>query len=209
MVNQALSCKFLSGLFLLQHFSFRTRMPIAFQCCLLKATTDLQCETHLAFLNHSQVPNQLCLDAQLKCQNYVNLENETADAHSTCILDIYVENGNQGMPKNTDKAVEKLKIEGPLPRALQSQISLQIGVKFMQFLMNGTFVLPRLTSRDKSATERSNETPNNRARKYKRSASFNSRRVVLLFSVVSSVGTLVLIYLTLRVRQIGDGLVHL
>ncbi|XP_057501659.1 uncharacterized protein LOC130785485 isoform X2 [Actinidia eriantha] len=174
-----------------------------------EASTDLQCETHLAFLNHSQVPNQLCLDAQLKCQNYINLEKETADAHSTCILDIYVENGNPGMPKNTDKAVEKLKIEGPLPRALQSQISLQIGVKFMQFLMNGTFVLPRLTSRDKSATERSNETPNNRARKYKRSASFNSRRVVLLFSVVSSVGTLVLIYLTLRVRQIGDGLVHL
>ncbi|XP_057501542.1 uncharacterized protein LOC130785394 isoform X2 [Actinidia eriantha] len=174
-----------------------------------EATTDLQCETQLAFLNHSQVPNQLCLDAQLKCHNYINLEKETADAHSPCILDIYVENGNSGTPKNSDKAVERLKIESPLPRALQSQISLKIGVKFMQLLMNGTIVLPRFTSRDKSATERSNETPNNRTRKYKRSASFNSRRVVLLFSVASSVGTLVLIYLTLRVRQIGDGLVYL
>ncbi|PSS21503.1 Protein Smaug 1 like [Actinidia chinensis var. chinensis] len=172
-----------------------------------EATTDLQCETQLAFLNHSQFPNQLCLDAQLN--SYINLEKETADAHSPCILDIYVENGNSGTPKNRDKAVERLKIESPLPRPLQSQISLQIGVKFMKLLMNGTVVLPRFTSRDKSATERSNETPNNRTRKYKRSASFNSRRVVLLFSVVSSVGTLVLIYLTLRVRQIGDGLVYL
>ncbi|RID77149.1 hypothetical protein BRARA_A00079 [Brassica rapa] len=41
-------------------------------------------------------------------------------------------------------------------------------------------------------------------RRYKRAASFDSRKIVILFSILSSVGTLILIYLTLRVRQNGD-----
>ncbi|KAL6523681.1 hypothetical protein OROGR_017284 [Orobanche gracilis] len=88
---------------------------------------------------------------------------------------------------------------------LPREICLQIGGKLMQLLMNHGTELPKFTSRDRFVTERVNDMPNNRSRKFKRSASFNSRRVVLLFSVLSSMGTIVLIYLTLRVRlQISD-----
>ncbi|VVB03843.1 unnamed protein product [Arabis nemorensis] len=55
-----------------------------------------------------------------------------------------------------------------------------------------------------SETERCHDAPTNRWRKYKRAASFDSRKIVILFSILSSVGTLILIYLTLRVKQNGD-----
>ncbi|XP_057495194.1 uncharacterized protein LOC130780273 isoform X2 [Actinidia eriantha] len=166
------------------------------------------CE-ELALIGHSEVPNttntQMCLGAEMYCQNHISLDMDNADAYLPCIVDMDIEKGNSGAPKTNDEAVEKLKIECPLTR----QISLQIGEKFLQLLMNDSFVLPKYTSRDKPMTEKVHETPNNRARKYKRSASFNSRKVVLLFSVLSSMGTMILIYLTLRVRQIGGiGSIH-
>ncbi|XP_057495193.1 uncharacterized protein LOC130780273 isoform X1 [Actinidia eriantha] len=170
------------------------------------------CE-ELALIGHSEVPNttntQMCLGAEMYCQNHISLDMDNADAYLPCIVDMDIEKGNSGAPKTNDEAVEKLKIECPLTKALQRQISLQIGEKFLQLLMNDSFVLPKYTSRDKPMTEKVHETPNNRARKYKRSASFNSRKVVLLFSVLSSMGTMILIYLTLRVRQIGGiGSIH-
>uniref|UniRef100_A0A5B7A8W0 Uncharacterized protein n=1 Tax=Davidia involucrata TaxID=16924 RepID=A0A5B7A8W0_DAVIN len=177
-----------------------------------EGTTNPQCESQLALLSLLEVPNpfksQACMDAQLNCQNYINLGLENADAYSPCIVDIDTEKVNSEIPETNDETVEKLKTESPLTRALQKQINLQMGEKFMQLLMNHSLMLPKITSKDKSATERVHDTPNNRSRKYKRSASFNSRKVVLLFSVLSSMGTMVLIYLTLRVRQIGDGFVH-
>ncbi|KAG9158336.1 hypothetical protein Leryth_000454 [Lithospermum erythrorhizon] len=89
-------------------------------------------------------------------------------------------------------------------RVVQREISLQIGGKFMQLLMNRSLDLSKFCFRDKNAGKRIYDTSTNRSRKYKRSASFNSRRVFLLFSVVSIMGTMILIYLTLRVRQITD-----
>ncbi|WZZ75831.1 hypothetical protein YC2023_087201 [Brassica napus] len=57
----------------------------------------------------------------------------------------------------------------------------------------------------KAISERCHDAPTNRWRRYKRAASFDSRKIVIIFSILSSVGTLILIYLTLRVRLInGD-----
>ncbi|KAA8530854.1 hypothetical protein F0562_005522 [Nyssa sinensis] len=177
-----------------------------------EGTTNLQCELQLALLSPLEVPNpfksQTCLDAQLNCQNYIDLRMENVDVYSPCIVDIDIEKGHSEIFETNDETVEKLKTDGPLLKALQRQIRLQIGEKFMQLLMNHELMLPKFISKDKSTTERVHDTNNNRLRKYKRSASFNSRKVVLLFSVLSSMGTMVLIYLTLRIRQqIGDGFV--
>uniref|UniRef100_A0A7N0T7F8 Uncharacterized protein n=1 Tax=Kalanchoe fedtschenkoi TaxID=63787 RepID=A0A7N0T7F8_KALFE len=84
-------------------------------------------------------------------------------------------------------------------KALQRQISIHLGGKFGQHLLEYFLVLLRIYPK----AERGHDTGNNRWRRYKRSASFDSRKVVLFFSVVSSMGTLILICLTLslRVRQ--------
>ncbi|XP_059624273.1 uncharacterized protein LOC132267199 isoform X5 [Cornus florida] len=170
-----------------------------------EGTTNTQCESQLAFVTLLEVPNpfksQLCLDAQMNCQNN-DLKMENADAHSPCIVNIDIDKKNLETPKPKDEATEKLKTEGPL------MISLQMGEKVMQLLMKYSPMLPKFITKDGATTERIHDTPNNRLRKYKRSASFNSRKVVLVSSVLSSIGTIVLIYLTLRVRQIGDGSVH-
>ncbi|XP_016494887.1 uncharacterized protein LOC107814071 isoform X4 [Nicotiana tabacum] len=88
---------------------------------------------------------------------------------------------------------------------LQKEIALQMGGKLIQFLMNHNFELPKFTIKDKWVADKIFDTSSNRVRKYKRTASFNSRRVVLLFSVLSSVGTVILIFLTLRVRMNVNG----
>ncbi|XP_052195179.1 uncharacterized protein LOC127803166 [Diospyros lotus] len=173
-------------------------------------TTNEQCGSQLAFLGHSEVPTptntEVCSNVELNYKNYINLGMENAGAYSPFVMEMDIEKGSPGTLTTNDEAVEKLKIEGPithLERALQKQIGLQIGEKCMHLLMNDSLALPKFISRDKSATERVHETPNNRTRKYKRSASFNSRKIVLLFSILSSMGTMILIYLTLRVKQIG------
>ncbi|KAE7998078.1 hypothetical protein FH972_002656 [Carpinus fangiana] len=175
-----------------------------------------QCASELAFLSFLEVANpsknQMCLDAQLNCQNCIDLKMKSVDAIPPCIVDISIEKEYSKKPESTDEAVESLKGEGVLThlqKVLWRQASLKIGGKLMQLLTNYG------TSRDKSVTERAHDTPNNRWRRYKRSASFDSRKIsfdsrkiVLLFSILSSLGTLVLIYLTLRVRQSSDGYVH-
>ncbi|KAK3008923.1 hypothetical protein RJ639_014705 [Escallonia herrerae] len=170
-----------------------------------KDTTDTQCVSQLAFVSLLEVPepfkNQLCLEAQPKGQNHISLDMVNADAYFPCILDTHSENGKLETPKTSDETKESLKNEDPLTSNLQKQISFQIGGKFMQVLMNNNLISPKFTSRDKSSAERVLDGPTSRARKYKRSASFNSRKVVLMFSILSSMGTLILIYLTLRLRQ--------
>ncbi|KAF5931093.1 hypothetical protein HYC85_031966 [Camellia sinensis] len=104
-------------------------------------TSNLQCESQLLFLGHSKVPNST--DGQ------VNLDIENANAYPPCLVDMDIEKGNSETPKTNDEDVEKLKIEGPLThlqKALQRQISLQIGEKVVQLLMN-SLVSPKFHSR--------------------------------------------------------------
>ncbi|KAM7513615.1 hypothetical protein LguiA_003198 [Lonicera macranthoides] len=173
-----------------------------------EGTMDPQCESQLAFLSLIEIPDPLKNQPRLtesKSLNHVNFDVAKADSYFPCIVDIDIEKGKLDTPKTNDKIAANLKNEDPLTRTLQRQISVQIGGKIMQQLMNCCVMLPKLSSRDKCAVERVNDAVNNnRSRKFKRSASFNSRKVVLLFSILSSMGTIILIYLTLRVRQMAD-----
>ncbi|TYJ10614.1 hypothetical protein E1A91_A11G219200v1 [Gossypium mustelinum] len=153
-----------------------------------------KCTPQLTFLSLLEVPfsskNQMCLDEQLSCQNCIDLKVDSEDAYSSCILDINIEKETPDLLKSNDETVGNSKSEGVvthLQKVLQRQASLNV---------------------EKSSNERVHDAPSNRWRRYKRAASFDSRKIVLLFSILSSVGTLILIYLTLRVRQTIDGFNH-
>ncbi|XP_057970540.1 uncharacterized protein LOC131159545 [Malania oleifera] len=178
-----------------------------------QSAVNLPCESQLALSSFLEVPiplsSQTCLDAQLNCQNCISLQMESADPFSSCIVAVDIEAGNLEKPKASDETPGNSNFEdafNQLHRAVRRHISLQIGGKVMQLLISHGLMVLKFMSRDKPVTETVHETPNNKWRKYKRTASFDSRKIVLLFSALSSMGTMVLIYLTLRVRQTGDGL---
>ncbi|KAK8717334.1 hypothetical protein V6N13_044605 [Hibiscus sabdariffa] len=160
-----------------------------------EGNTSPNCTSQLTFLSLLEVPftskNQMCLDAPLSCQSCIDLKVDGEDGYSSCILDINIEKETPDTLKSSDETVGNLKSEGVvthLQKVLQRQASLIA---------------------EKSSTERVHDAPMNRWRRYKRAASFDSRKIVLLFSILSSVGTLILIYLTLRVSQSIDGFNHI
>ncbi|PON47678.1 adenine deaminase [Parasponia andersonii] len=168
---------------------------------------SLQCASQLAFLRLLKVPNpaKVCKEAQLNCQNCTDLQVNGAQPYSSCIVDIDVEKKSFQVTEPNEKPLESSNSESillHLQRVLWKQASVTIGAKLIQLLMNYG------TSRDKTGVERVHETPNNRWRRYKRAASIDSRKIVLLFSILSSLGTLILIYLTLRVRQSAEGIIR-
>ncbi|EXB29450.1 hypothetical protein L484_022121 [Morus notabilis] len=173
-------------------------------------SNNLQCASQLAFLRILEVPNppidQVCMDAELNCQNCIDFQMTSADTYSSCVVDIDMERESLQVPESNEKTVEILKTESApihLQKALRRQASINVGEKLIQLLVNYGTTSPR----DK--TDRVHEVTNNHWRRYKRATSFDSRKIVLLFSILSSVGTLVLIYLTLKVRQqIADGIIH-
>ncbi|KVI07326.1 uncharacterized protein LOC112509405 [Cynara cardunculus var. scolymus] len=149
--------------------------------------------------------SQISLDDQLiNSQTYINVMVENPAAYSKCIEKVVdIEKGKSETPRINEETVDNLKNNEGQMKSLQKQISFEMGGKYMQLLMNHSLILPKFSTRDRTAAEKVVlEAP--RLRKYKRTASFNSRKVVLLFSVLSSLGTIILIYLTLRVKQIGD-----
>nr|GMD51595.1 uncharacterized protein LOC109172456 isoform X2 [Ipomoea batatas] len=148
-----------------------------------------------------EVEIPITTDAPSSCQSHFSQKMNNSDNYVPYILDINVEKGKLEAPKCAYGTARNLKTEDCLAREIASQL----GGKLMQLLMNNSVELPKFASRDKCVTEKTCDTLTNRLRKYKRSASFNSRRVVLLFSILSIMGTIILIYLTLRVKQIGDG----
>ncbi|CAN6679678.1 unnamed protein product [Malus baccata var. baccata] len=165
-----------------------------------------QCPSVLGFLNFSEVSNssksQMCMDAQLSCQNCNDLQANREDSHPPCIIEIDLEKGYIQAPESKEEAIESLKREGLLARVFRRQPSLNVGGKLLQLLFNHGI------SRDNPVTEKIHEAPNNRWKRCKRTASFDSRKVVFLFSILSSLGTMILIYLTLRVRQSADGFIR-
>ncbi|PPR91617.1 hypothetical protein GOBAR_AA29072 [Gossypium barbadense] len=128
---------------------------------------SLNC-TRLTFLSLLEVPfsskNQMCLDAQLSFQNCIDLKVDREDAYSSCFLDINIEKETPDIFKSSDKTVGNLKgVVTHLQKVLQRQASLSV---------------------DKSSTERVYDAPTTRWRRYKRAASFDSRKMVLLFSIL-------------------------
>ncbi|GJV03949.1 hypothetical protein Tco_1337518 [Tanacetum coccineum] len=85
---------------------------------------------------------------------------------------------------------------------LKKQISFEMGGKCMQLLNNRS--LTKFSTRGKTAAGKALEALKMRNYNYKHIGSFNPRKVALLFSALSSLGAIVLICLTLRVKQIGD-----
>ncbi|XP_038999887.1 uncharacterized protein LOC120125553 isoform X1 [Hibiscus syriacus] len=159
-----------------------------------EGNTSSNCTSQFTFLSLLEVPfsskNHMCLDAPLSCQSCIDLKVDGEDGYSSCILDMNNEENAPETLKSSDESVGNLKSEGAvthLQKVLQRQASLIA---------------------EKSSTERVHDAPTNRWRRYKRAASFDSRKIVLLFSILSSVGSLILIYLTLRVRQSIDGFNH-
>ncbi|BFG35477.1 hypothetical protein CerSpe_217500 [Prunus speciosa] len=186
---------------------YSSHAPDVFSISMLpEEGNSLQCASVLGYLNFLKVYNssksQMCMDAQLTCQNGIDSQANMADSHPPCIIEIDLEKGCIQAPESEEEAIESLKREGLLTRVFRRQASLKVGGKLMHLLFNHG------TSRDNPVPEKVHETPNNRWRRYKRTASFDSRKVVFLFSILSSLGTLVLIYLTLRVRQSADGFIH-
>ncbi|KAK9713460.1 hypothetical protein RND81_06G028600 [Saponaria officinalis] len=97
---------------------------------------------------------------------------------------------------------------GALTKTLRRQKSLDTEGVPIPLLMNHILMLLKFDAKEKQGLERSHDGANNRWRKCKRSNFFDSRQIVIVFSILSSIGTLVLIYLTLRVRQVSDGFYH-
>ncbi|CAI8598217.1 unnamed protein product [Vicia faba] len=159
----------------------------------------------LAFLSVVEVPSQaksgMCLDTHINCQNNIDFQMKSKDIYTQCIIDIPTVNGNSISPESYEEGVESFKTGNSPTSVLCRESSLKVGAKLMQSL--ASFNNPR----DKPVTEKLHDLPSNKWRRYKRSTSFDSRKVALLFSVLSSLGTLVLIYMTLRVRQKADGFV--
>ncbi|KAL0287113.1 UNVERIFIED_CONTAM: hypothetical protein Sangu_2706100 [Sesamum angustifolium] len=109
---------------------------------------------------------------------------DKAQKNAPCNLDADIEKGKTEILKSKEESIGHLKCDDSFARSLQWEIFLQFGGKLMQFLMNHIPELPKVTSKDRYAAERVYDVPANRSRKYKRSPSFNSRRVVLVFSVM-------------------------
>ncbi|CAI9109459.1 OLC1v1009281C1 [Oldenlandia corymbosa var. corymbosa] len=119
--------------------------------------------------------SQICLDNHQNCQNDASVKVDIMDVYASSALDSDIEKGKLEIPKSN---AETNMTEDCLPRLMQREISSHAGERFMQLLMKSSFELPKFASRDKCLT------PTCRSRKYKRSVSFNSRRVVFLFSIL-------------------------
>ncbi|KAL1823480.1 hypothetical protein ACET3Z_010258 [Daucus carota] len=169
-------------------------------------------ETKLSFLKVLEVPqplkHSLSLDAVLISQKQVNRYMEDADVFYPLNADVDLEKGRSEKPKINVEPATFVKNENPVTKTMQRQLSLSTGEKVMQMLMDNNHLSPKFSFREKIVPESIAEMASDRLRKYKRSASLNSRKVVLLFSVMSCLGTIILIMLTFRVRQMADGSYH-
>lgn len=85
-----------------------------------------RCASELAFLSFLEVSklskNQMCLDAQLNCQNCIDLPVKSADPISPCIVDLNIEKEYSKTPEANDEAVESLKSESALTVSLIVQV---------------------------------------------------------------------------------------
>nr|GFB11053.1 hypothetical protein CTI12_AA187450 [Tanacetum cinerariifolium] len=100
--------------------------------------------------------------------------------------------------RNVD--IEKGNSEAPKYASLlgkfKKQISFEMRGKCVQSLLMN-YSLPKFSIQDNTTAGKVTEAP--RLRKCRHTGSFNPRKVAFVFSALSSLGTIVLIFLTLRV----------
>ncbi|MBA0844822.1 hypothetical protein Goarm_022810 [Gossypium armourianum] len=122
-----------SCLLFINHFFVQVSDAYSFSVLPEEGNMSLNC-TRLTFLSLLEVPfsskNQMCLDAQLSCQNCIDLKVDREDAYSSCFLDTNIEKETPAIFKFSDETVENLKSEGVvthLQKVLQRQASLTVG----------------------------------------------------------------------------------
>ncbi|BBH05712.1 hypothetical protein Prudu_017183 [Prunus dulcis] len=133
----------------------------------------------------------MCMDAQSSCQNGIDSQANMADSHPPCIIEIDLEKGCIQAPESEEEAIESLKREGLLTRVFRRQASLKVGGKLMHLLFN-------------HGTSRDNQCLRNFMKHQTTGGEDANALPHLIPEKSSSLGTLVLIYLTLRVRQSAD-----
>ncbi|KAL8143484.1 hypothetical protein V2J09_016516 [Rumex salicifolius] len=138
-----------------------------------------QCEPPLGLSNSLAVQsNHLCMDVQGTGHNPYDLGKETAATYCPCHITVDMENNNLDKAKVHDETGGSIKNEIALTKPLRRQNSLQPGGEPIQPFMNHILMLLDLDAKDKQTTERANDVPNNKWRKYKRPAAFDSRQIV-------------------------------
>ncbi|KAI4325942.1 hypothetical protein MLD38_031302 [Melastoma candidum] len=153
----------------------------------LEEEEDLEARPVLCLVEVEQCGSGSFVDSDVYIDDCIKVEVETADKdYSPCIV---------------------LDIAQEISRTPQRVGDHQGNVNGDNLLANVQKIFQRQASlkTEKAATEKASTSLNNKWRKCKRAASFDSRKIVIVFSVLSSLGTLILIYLTLRVKLSGDG----
>ncbi|XP_068642996.1 uncharacterized protein [Aristolochia californica] len=171
-----------------------------------KENTVQQIQSPLAIFRLLEVPSltksQICLDDPCHIRNNIDQQIENGDKFSPCRVGIDIREEPLEMAKTKVANLESpYRTDGALKRVLLRKSSLQKGVKVMQFLLDQSSVLLRCSSKDKTNNTRAFEAPSYH---WQRNKYFliDSRKVVLFFSILSSLGTMILIYLTLRIKHI-------
>ncbi|KAM1611593.1 hypothetical protein ACFX1Z_000364 [Malus domestica] len=148
-------------------------LPILLEKAPLQAR--LRCPFHSSHATDVYSISMLATESnRLPCASVVGFLNFSEVSSSSKDL----EKGYIQAPESKEEAVESLKREGLLARVFWRQASLKVGGKLLQLLFNHG------TSRDNPVTEKIHEAPNNRWKRCKRTASFDSRKVVILFSIL-------------------------
>ncbi|XP_021752284.1 uncharacterized protein LOC110717812 [Chenopodium quinoa] len=153
-----------------------------------------------------QSDSQTCVDASVICHKPVDDKN--SDSFPSCLVTVDIEKGANDVSKIDQETCGSIKTEISLTKPLRRQNSIQTGGESIPPLMNHILMLLKFNAKDRQPMEKAHDATHNRWRKYKRPGLFDSRRIVLLFSILSSMGTIVLIFLTLRVRQVSEGYIH-
>ena len=105
-----------------------------------ESKTTSQCTSQLAFLSFVELSSppkkQMCLDAQFSCHNFIDLQMESEDSYSPCILDIDIEMETIAKPKSGDMTVGS--IENKDPVIVSSMDGLQCFVLFQVLACSAT-----------------------------------------------------------------------
>ncbi|XP_057541393.1 uncharacterized protein LOC130820149 [Amaranthus tricolor] len=147
-----------------------------------------------------QLESHVCVDASVICHKSVEME--TSGSFPPCVVTVDIEKGVDDVSQIDQDTCGSIKTEISLTKPLRRQNSLLAGGESIPPLMNHILMLLKLDDKEKQGIDQKpQDAASNRSRKCKRAGLFDSRQIVLLFSILSSMGTIVLILLTLRVRQ--------
>lgn len=81
-----------------------------------EGNTSPNCTSQLTFLSFLEVPfpskGRTSLDTQLDCHKCIDLQMKSADAYSSCIVDINIEKENLETLKSNDETFGSIKSDG-------------------------------------------------------------------------------------------------